>query len=155
MNLRRCQTCGAAVEGRSICPRCGTLVALESSAAAIQLKVKTFINSQFAILPRTLLPHYFLWLCAVTPLLVLPAMMSLLVAIRSLRRTNGGAEANGLEWLAVISAINVVLSSLVIYKLHFSIVDFLSHLGSDLRAMFNYHFLLPPGQEHSIRPTPI
>jgi hypothetical protein len=73
--------------------------------------------------------------------------------ITSLRRPISYSGAAQLEWIAIISAINLLLSLLILYKFHFSVAEFISHLGDNLKALFGGLLL----EEHrpSIRVTPI
>lgn len=148
-----CPTCGAVLDGRSICRRCGTLVALEFGVANIQGKAKSFLAARLAALPQRFRPHHFLWACAVMPLFIVPPLVSLVSSIASLRRPERNAAANDYEWIAIVSAINVILSGLVLYKFHFSVADVIDHIGDYLSAIL--HPVLPFIPDHTTRPTSI
>jgi hypothetical protein len=151
-----CPTCGASLEDHNVCPRCGTLVALELRIAKIRWRAKAFLNAQFMALPQSFFPHYFLWLCAIAPFLLLPPLVSLVISVVSMRRSSEHSGMNDVEWIAVVSAINIILSLLILYKFHFSVAEFVSYLGSRLRMIFS---VTPPfpldGHHPSIRATPI
>src|SRR4051812_44731579 len=124
----RCTTCGVPLEGRSICPSCGTLVGAELALAKFQMRAQTWIDSTLSALPRTFSAHHFLWACAVMPIFLIPPAVSLVAAVSSLRRTPTG-QASHVEWLAMISALNIVLSLLILYKFHFSPTELFSYVS--------------------------
>jgi hypothetical protein len=124
--------------------------------AKIRWEAKAFLNAKFTALPQSFFPHYFLWLCAIAPFFLLPPLVSLLISILSMRRSNEHSGINDVEWVAVVSAINIILSLLILYKFHFSVAEFVSFLGSRLRMIFSITSPFPlDGHHPSIQATPI
>jgi hypothetical protein len=143
MSGTRCSTCGADVGERAICPRCGTLIGVERGLAKLTAGARSYTTDWLTTLPRRLSIHHFLWLCAVMPVVVLPPLASLGFALLSMRHRDNTAPGINAEWLAIISFLNIVLSLLLLYKLHFSpyeVAAFIrdivhSLLGSILRVV--------------------
>lgn len=143
MSLTRCSTCGSELGGRSICPRCGTLVGVEMSLARLQSKGRALFDARIASIPQRLRPHHFLWACALMPVVMLPPLFSLMSAFVSMRRSQDGAGQDvSYEWIALISVLNIILSALILYKFHFSPAELASAIGglirSGLQTLFNF-----------------
>lgn len=54
------------------------------------------------------------------PVFVVPPLASLIFAILSMRQKENTAVSIQSDWLAIISLLNIVLSLLLLYRLHFS-----------------------------------
>jgi hypothetical protein len=150
---RRCPTCGAQLAGKAICPRCGTLVAAELSLARFQGKARTFFEDRFASLPRRLTPYHFLWACACMPVFLLPPLVSFVFAIVSMRRAGGGQPA-GLEWLAIVALINIIISAIILYKFHFSPNELAVYFADHLRALLRSLLPFTPSPSGAPKLTP-
>jgi hypothetical protein len=135
-----CPTCGAELEGRSICMRCGTLAGLEFGVASLRIRARQFFEARR---PYSFQRHHLLWVCALAPMVVLPPLFSLLVSIRAMRRPGDDAEAFNLEWIAIISAINILVSALILYKYHLSLFDMVSAAGALFRSLLRALLLFP------------
>lgn len=144
MALTHCSTCGADLGGRSICPRCGTLVAAEAALARFQIKTKSFIDARVSAIP-TLGPTHFLWICAFVPIVIAPPLVSLVISITSMRRRGGDVAKTNFEWIAIISAINLVLSGLILYKYHFSPAELSGYAGGLLKDWLGKFWHILPG----------
>ena len=155
MSLTQCPTCGAALEGRAVCAHCGTLVSIEFALSRAKTRGRNFIDVKIQSLGRELRPHHFLWACAVVPFFILPPLVSLIFAIGSLRRTNAAERIGGLEWMAVIAAINIVLSVLVLAKFHFSLQDLAAFVGDIIRSVFSAFMRLPNPPPAGPKLTPV
>lgn len=149
MALTHCSTCGTELGGRSICPRCGTLVGAEAALARIQTRAKNLIDNRLAALPA-FGPAHFLWVCAFIPIVMAPPLVSLGIAIASMRRRSGTIPAVDFEWIAIISAINVVLSGLILYKFHFSPSELSGYFINFAKDWFGHFWNILPGA----KPTP-
>lgn len=130
--MAHCSTCGTDLGGRSICPRCGTLVGVEAAMARMKLKAKNLIDTRLAALPA-FGPAHFLWVGAIIPIVIAPPLVSLVIAIGSMRRRGGPAPSVNFEWIAIVSAINIVLSGLILYKFHFSPAELSGYFGDFAR----------------------
>ena len=119
MALGHCPTCGTDLGDRSICPRCGTLVGVEATMARVKFKAKDLINRRLAAIPA-FGPAHFLWVGAVIPVVIVPPLVSLVISVASMLRRGPIATSANFEWIAIASAINIVLSGLILYKFHFS-----------------------------------
>ena len=135
-----CPTCGADLGGSSICPRCGTLAGAELALAKFRTRAHLFFESRRMLLPRVT-PHHFLWACALMPLFILPPLASLVLAVAGIRKS-GASTPSAYEWIAIISALNLVVSGLILYKFHFSPAELIAALGyllkTILRAIFDF-----------------
>ena len=155
MALTHCSTCGADLGGRSICPRCGTLVGAEAALARVKSHVKRHIDTRLAALPA-FGPAHFLWICAVIPVVIVPPLVSLVVAIASMRQRSGKFSAVDFEWIAIISAINIVVSGLILYKFHFSPAELFAYFGSFAKEwLARFWTILPGSHPPSPRIIPI
>lgn len=155
MALTHCPTCGADLGGRTICPRCGTLVAAEAALGRFRSKVTGFVDRRRAALPA-FGPAHFLWVCAFVPIVIAPPLVSLVVAIAAMRRRSGNVPLADYEWIAIISAVNIVLSGLILYKFHFSPAELSGHFldfAKDWLAKF--WNMVPRLQPSSPRVIPI
>jgi len=150
-----CSTCGTDLGGRSICPRCGTLVAAEAALARMQTKAKRFIDTRLSTLPAFGRAH-FLWVGAFIPIVMAPPLVSLVIAIASMRRRGGNVSSTDFEWIAVISAINIAVSGLILYKFHFSPAE-LSGYFVDLARdwLGRFWHILPQSKPSSPHVIPI
>ena len=144
MALTHCSTCGADLGGRSICPRCGTLVAAEAGLARIQIKAKSFLDARLSALP-TPGPAHFLWICAFLPIVIAPPLVSLVISIASMRRRGEIVAKTNFEWIAIISAINLVLSGLILYKYHFSLPELSVYFAELLKDWLGKFWNILPG----------
>jgi len=128
-----CPTCGADLGGRSICARCGTLAGMEFGLARIQGRARHFYEGRIAPLPQRVRPHHFLWACALMPVFMLPPLVALVAAIGGMRKP--GPAVTNFEWIAIIAAVNLILSGLLLYKFHFSPAEISAFLHDVLRAL--------------------
>src|SRR4051812_23286953 len=128
-----CPTCGADLNGRSICARCGTLAGAEFALSRIQSHARSFVDAKLFVLSRLMAQH-FLWACALMPIFVLPPLVSLTYAVILMRRSREASTSN-LEWLAIVSAVNLVVTGLILYKFHFSPWDLMSQAGEIITAI--------------------
>jgi hypothetical protein len=144
----RCSTCGGELAGRSICPTCGTLVALERTIGHARQRAQSLFSDGLARVPRRLQTHHFLWLCALTPLVIVPPIVSLVSSIALMGRTDQRQRNPDLEWIATISMLNLMLSGLVLYRFHFSATEFLTYGYRSLWDLL--HGVMP----HVPKPTP-
>lgn len=134
MAIIHCPTCGTALEGRSICPRCGTLVGAELAIAHAAGRVKSMVGSRVARL-RPTGSAQFLWVAAVIPIVLAPPLVSLAISIASMRRSAPtAAPAANYEWIAIISLLNIILSGIVLYKFHFAPAEVLAYALDLLRS---------------------
>jgi hypothetical protein len=147
-----CPTCGAALNGRSICPRCGTLAGIEFGIANVYGRAKLFFETRIVPLPQSFRPHHFLWACAIMPIFMLPPLVSLVSSIATLRRLQRNAEFHDYEWIAIVSAINLILSGMLLYKFHVSMADIISRIEYYVWALFHPLQFVP---EHAPRATEI
>ena len=143
----QCPTCGGNLSGRAICPRCGTLVAAEMRLARVQLRIRGFVDGHLAAFPKRIRPHHFLWACAIMPVFILPPLVSLVAAIRSLRRSGDALAEVNFEWIAIISALNIILSGIILYKFHFSPVEIATSLGDFFRSLVDPALRFSPLQK--------
>lgn len=151
----RCSTCGAATDGRAICPRCGTLLGVERSLSKITSSARSFTADRLHALPRRLTINHFLWLCAVMPVVVVPPVASLIFAILSMRQRENAAPGISTEWLGIVSFLNIVLSLLLLYKLHFSPFEIAGFVRDSFYWLMRSIFHVVPGVHQSPRVIPI
>jgi hypothetical protein len=141
--------------GRSICPRCGTLVGAEAALARMQIKARSFVDTRLSALPA-FGPAHFLWACAFMPVVMAPPLVSLVIAIASLRGRGGDVAKTNFEWIAIISAINLIISSLILYKYHFSPAELFGHLAGLMKDWLGkFWSILPESKPSSPRIVPI
>jgi len=145
MSPTHCSTCGTALGGRSICPRCGTLVGAEIAVASAAAKARSLIESKIARL-GPFGPMQFLWVAAFTPIVIAPPLVSLAIAIGSMRRGERSAATANYEWIAIISLLNIILSGIVLYKFHFSPTELLGYALDLLRSWLGKIVPMLPGQ---------
>src|SRR3954470_19401280 len=157
MALAQCPTCGTELGGRSICSRCGTLVGVEMGLARLQTKGRALFDARIASIPQRMRPHHFLWACAFMPVVVLPPLFSLVSSVLSMRRSQAasGQDAS-YEWIAVISALNIIVSVLILYKFHFSPAELAAFLTDLIRSALRtlFHFVPAPSAPPSPRLIP-
>jgi hypothetical protein len=146
MALTHCSTCGTDLGGRSICPRCGTLIGVEAAITRIQTKAKRLIDSWLAALPA-FGPAHFLWVGAVIPVVIAPPLVSLGIAIASMRRRSGNIPPVDFEWIAIVSAINIVVSGLILYRFHFSPAELAGYFGDIMRDWLGKFWNVLPGSK--------
>lgn len=155
--VSRCPTCAAEVNDQIVCYRCGTLLAVEASLQRTKGRLAAFVaDKRNALLPRRLGAHHFLWACAVIPFFLLPPLVSLIYAVGAMRRGAAQRISADFEWIAVISAINLVVSSLVLYKYYFVLNDLLLQGPEMLRAFVRrWFFFMQPQQPTMPKPIPV
>ena len=88
------------------------------------------------------------------PVFLLPPIVSLGYAIVSMRRAGGGQPA-GLEWLAIVSLINIIVSALILYKFHFSPNELALYFADHLRALLRALWPFVPSQPGTPKLTPV
>jgi hypothetical protein len=156
MRIARCPTCAADLDGKVMCPRCGSLPGIEAYFQQTKGNIDRFVSSKkAAILPSRFEAQHFLWACAIIPLFVLPPLVSLTYAVVAMRKpANQSVQAN-FEWIAIISAINIVVSILLLYKLHFLAGDLLEHLPFQIRTFLRNWFYFQPPEKPPIKVMPV
>lgn len=140
--------------GRSICPRCGTLVGIEFAAARARSTVKSVIDRQVSRF-RPLQTTHFLWIAAFVPIVIVPPLISLGIALVSMRRADRPSERSNYEWIAIISVLNLLMSTLILYKFHFSLDELHGLLLGMIRSFIERIAPLMPGAPSSPRVIPI
>ena len=145
MTITHCPTCGTAMEGRSICPRCGTLVGAELAIAHAAGRVKSMLDHQVARL-RPTGPAQFLWVAAVIPVVLAPPLVSLAISVASMRRPQRAADPVNYEWIAIVSVLNIILSAIVLYKFHFAPAEVLAYALDLLRSWLGKVVHIIPGR---------
>jgi hypothetical protein len=108
-----------------------------------------------AALPRRLTINHFLWLCAVMPVFVVPPIASLIFGIASMCREKNVPPNIHAEWLAIISFLNIVLSLLLLYKLHFSPYEVMAFIRDTLHWLLGSIFHFAPAGHQAPRVVPI
>jgi hypothetical protein len=108
-----------------------------------------------ATLPRRLTINHFLWLCAVMPVAILPPLASLIFAAVSIRQRDNATPGINAEWLAIVSFLNIVLSLLLLYKLHFSPYEIVGFIRDFFYWLVRSIFHVVPGGQSSPRVIPI
>lgn len=157
MSAPRCTTCGSEVGERLICPNCGTLVAAERRLAKMSATVHAYASHKLEGLPRRITAAHFLWACALMPVFVLPPMVSLAFAILSMRQKSEAPGHVNAEWLGIISLLNIGLSLLLLYKLHFSPQEIAAYFGDVFHSLLRsiFQFVPFPKQQGGGRIIPI
>ena len=155
MSASRCTTCGTEIGTRLICPNCGTLVAAERRLAKMTTTVQTYASQKFEALPRRITAGHFLWACALMPVFVLPPVVSLVLAILSMRQKSDAPAHVNVEWLAIISLLNIGLSLLLLYKLHFSPQEIAVYFTDLFRSFLQSIFHFIPTPQRGPRVIPI
>jgi len=123
--------------------------------ARVQGRTRNFVDEKVATISRSLRPAHFLWVCAIIPLVVLPPLVSLISAIAAMRRTSEQPPPVNFEWIAIVSAVNVIVSGLVLYKYHFPPSEVMGFAGAALRALLRFLFGFVPGTAPGPRVTPV
>jgi hypothetical protein len=122
---------------------CGTLVAVEQWIK----RLKSTFHNRFVDwslrLPKRLEVHHLLWICAVVPLFVVPALISFTYSFTALCRGRENAKIN-FEWVAIISAVNILISAMVLYKCHFELQTFVWHLPHKVMLLIEKLGLVAP-----------
>jgi uncharacterized membrane protein YvbJ len=137
--MRRCPTCGAELENKALCYRCGTLPELESAITRTHRGINNFIEKKIAAIPRRLQRHHFLWACALVPLFILPPLAALTYAIVAMRRQTVTKDVN-YEWIAIIATLNILLSAMILYKLHIIIDEIYGSIPDLIRVLLRRLF---------------
>ncbi|MBM3529343.1 MAG: hypothetical protein FJX62_14730 [Alphaproteobacteria bacterium] len=128
---------------------------MEHRIARSSTRVRVFLDETLAKLPARIRPHHFLWICAFVPIFLLPPFVSLAAAIAEMRRTNVGANSS-YEWIALVSALNIILSGLFLYKYHFSPSEIAAIAIGFLRSAVNILLqMLPIPQSPPAKIIPI
>jgi hypothetical protein len=153
--MARCPTCGADLVGHAVCPRCGTLAAAEFAIARLRTQVRRVVGERVSSVSRKLRPVHFFWVCAVMPLVLVPPIVSLISAIAAMRRPSEERSALNFEWIAIVSVVNLILSSLALYKFHFSPGEVFGFAASTARALLRFFLGLVPGSPSGPRITPV
>lgn len=154
MALTHCPTCGTAMNGRSICPRCGTLVGAELAVANVKAKAKSLLDTQIGKL-GAFGPAHFLWIAAFIPVVIAPPLVSFAISIVSMRRREHAAGSVNYEWIAIVSVINLVISALILYRFHFSPAEVHGFFLDLLRSFLQKITPAIPGQPPPPRIVPI
>jgi hypothetical protein len=71
-----------------------------------------------------------------------------------LRRPRTDANETNLEWLAIVSTLNVILSCLILYKFHFSPVELMTQAVELVKAALRRLFFTPATPEPPARMIP-
>jgi hypothetical protein len=129
-----CPTCGTPLQGQPVCSRCGTLIALEARLARAQSRVGAFYHRTRRALVEHMDGRRFLWACAVVPMFIVPPLVSLSYSIASMRRSSDVGQRHGYEWMLLISAINIILSVLILVKFREIALDQIAHLFQAIEA---------------------
>jgi hypothetical protein len=131
------------------------LANVEFGIAQIKARTGNFIEGRLALLPRRFRPYHFLWACALMPVFVLPPAVSLSIALMSMRKTARDTAPVNFEWIAIVSALNLILTGLILYKFHFSPGEVIAYGGDVLRAMAHslYQWLSVPRQPARLIPA--
>jgi hypothetical protein len=143
-----CPTCAADIGDAPICQRCGSLPGIERRVQKTRSEFQNFIDQKLALLPAHFEARHFLWACAVVPLFLVPPLFSLIYSIRAMQARQTQNASADFEWISIISALNLVVSLLLLYKLHLFVDDLWiqsqENFGSFVRNLFQLFF----------RPTP-
>ena len=155
MTHSRCPTCAAELENNSVCYRCGTLPGVEAAVRNAKRSVGTYWEEKTSGLTRGFKSHHLLWILAIIPFFMLPPLAALIYAIAAMRKRDGQAKTN-VEWLAIISAVNLVVSALLLYKFYFVFHDLLLQ-GPDLLRAFIRRWLgtVGPDPRPPVKTTPV
>lgn len=125
-----CPTCGSEYNGRAICSHCGTIVGVDLKINQMRGDAYSFISRQRSRLPKRMEMHHVVWLCAIVPLTILPPILSLLYACLVLRKGDAPKVAIDWQWLAIISIMNIVLSTIIWSKFNFAVGEIMSALSN-------------------------
>jgi len=87
---------------------------LETALRQRKEKVAGFIAGKRSLLPKRFERYHFLWACALAPIFIVPPLFALGYSIVLMRR--GDSKETNLEWIAIIAAINIVLSAFLLYR---------------------------------------
>ena len=154
MGSMHCPTCGSDLGDRSICPRCGTLAGAEFAIAKMKSRARLLLDERLPSFPQ-IRPYHFLWACAFIPIVLLPPIVSLSVSLSSMRKLNRGTELATIEWIAMVSAINITISGIVLYKFHFSPTELAAQLFSFVKYITHFLSTFLPIQRSAPRLTPV
>jgi hypothetical protein len=119
----------------------------------MQAQARNSIDGLVQAIPRRLTISHFLWACALMPIFILPPLASLAYAVM-LMRDRGVPTGVNTEWLAIISLVNIALSLLLLYKLHFSPADVVGFLADFVRSLLRVFFHFNSGQPPEPRLIP-
>jgi hypothetical protein len=155
MIISNCPTCGAVLNGRSVCGRCGSLAAAEALIGRTRFRVRSFLDRQIFNARLQFRLHHFLWLCAVVPLVFLPPLFALGYSFISIRRDVETDKGAAYEWIAILSAINLIISVLVLYQFKFSPNDLAAYVADSFDHLRYQFFPFRPPQPSPPRLTPI
>ena len=134
MFSRQCPTCGSGVNERAVCSHCGTLVTAELEIARIRNEGSKFLHRQLDRLPKRIEPHHLIWVCALMPLIVLPPVFSLMYAIFMMRKGDKSLQSSNLDWLAILSALNIFFSIVLWAKFHFAGIELFTALFQSIKS---------------------
>jgi hypothetical protein len=123
--------------------------------ARLHGRTHQFVEEKVAAISRGLGPAHVLWLCAVVPLVMLPPLVALIAAVTAMRRTSDQPPAVNFEWIAIVSAVNLIVSGLVLYKFHVSPTEVFGFAGAAARAVLRFLFGIFPGIPSTPRATPV
>jgi hypothetical protein len=106
--------------------------------------------------PHRFQKHHFLWACAVIPFFMLPPVFALIYAIMAMRKkTRPSIDAN-FEWIAIIAFVNIIVSALILYKVHFIAQDLITQWPDMVRSLLPRWFSFEaPQPRPSMKTLPI
>jgi hypothetical protein len=149
----RCPNCGAELGKVSICQRCGSLPALEAAISKAKIGLTGYAQQKWLLLPQRFQGRHFLWLCAVIPLFILPPVFALVYSVVAMRKQQTPLSAD-FEWIAILSAVNIIVSAMVLYKLHFAANDLISSFSEMLQSALRRWFLFEAPRP-TVKPMPV
>jgi hypothetical protein len=123
--------------------------------ARLHGRTRHFVEEKVATFSRGLRPVHFLWLCAIVPFFILPALVGLIWAVAAMRRSPDQIPPVNFEWIAIVSAVNLIVSGLILYKFHFSPTEVIGFAASEVRALLQFLSGLLSGTPAGPRTTPI
>jgi len=83
-----------------------------------------------------------LWIFALVPLLILPPVVSLVYAVLTLRKDLPSVRSSNLDWLIIISALNIFVSLTLWAKFHFAGAELFAALLHYLKYLKSFPDLL-------------
>lgn len=130
-------------------------MSVELALARVQLRARQLFIERVTYLPRRLQPHHFLWVCAIIPVVIVPPLVSLILAIGGMRRSNSKSSDVNFEWIAIVSMLNVILSALFLYRFHFSPTEIMAYLADILLSFIREVAPYTPIREPPAKLTPV
>lgn|GEM_PF-4537327 len=87
---------------------------------------------------------------------MLPPLFALTYAIMAMRKKTQPSIDVNFEWIGIVAFVNIIVSALILYKLHFIAQDLITQWPDMVRSLFpRWFFFESPQPRPSVKTIPI